>query len=360
MKHCHFLIQKKNEPIVGIELLKLKNQFLEGLKKIQDKLDGSIYQEKRKLLLDRREAAIANKKGGPRIVDKEAWEDISIEKTIRLADALTDAKFTSDVPRLISIHAPITNIINKLRVKGFFHPTKSRCSSNKFLAHLEDYEIVKCYSQIIHALLNYYAPVDNFSNIKGVVSQLRQGCVYTLAHKHNKKRSWVYLEYGQDCTILDGDRKLLAELPSSNFISQKSKKYPKLSFKNEIGLELDEILRKYSFRLYKSRAILSNCAVEGCPNLDIEIHHIQKLHRKKEKNGQISVIDLKGNRVKGIAAILTASNRKQIPLCRQHHIEFESGKFAKLDRTFLKEIYNTPIYHNQILQELYEKGQSKI
>ena len=351
---------KKCEPVVSIELLKLKNQFLEGLRKIQNESDESIYQKKRKLLLDRRKAAIENQKKGPRIVKKEDWKDISIEKTIRLADALTDAKLTSDVPRLISIHAPIIDIINKLRVKGFFHPTKSRCSSNRFLAHLENHEIVKCYSQIIHALLNYYAPVDNFSSIKGIVFQLKQGCVYTIAHKHNKNKSWVYLEYGQNCTILDGDQKLLAELPSENFISQKSTKYPKSSSKNSIGLELDEILRKYSFRLYKSKAILSECAVEGCTNSDIEIHHIQKLHRKKEKDGQISVLDLKGNRVKGIAAILTASNRKQIPLCRQHHLEFESGKFTKLDRSFLKEIYNTPIYHNQILQELYEKGTSDI
>lgn len=349
----------KSEPVVSIELLKLKNQYLDGLKKIQNEIDESIYQKKRKLLLDKRKAAIENKKIGPRIVKKEEWKDISIEKTIKLADALTDAKLTSDVPRLISIHAPITDIINKLRVKGFFHPTKSRCSSNRFLAHLENHEIVKCYSQIIHSLLNYYAPVDNFSNIKGLVYQLKQGCIYTIAHKHNKNKSWVYLNYGQNCTILD-KKKLLAELPNDNYISQKSTKYPESSFKNNIGLEIDEILKKYSFRLYKSTAILSECAVEGCTNSDIEIHHIQKLYRKKEKNGQISVLDVKGNRVKGIAAILTASNRKQIPLCRQHHLEFESGKFTKLNRSFLKEIYNTPIYHNQILQELYENGISDL
>lgn len=210
------------------------------------------------------------------------------------------------------------------------------------------------------ALLNYYAPVDNFSSIKNIVFQLKQGCVYTIAHKHNKNKSWVYLEYGQNCTILDGDQKLLAELPSENFISQKPTKYSRSSSKNIISLELDEILSKYSFRLYQSKTILSECAVKGCTNSDIKIHSIQKLRRKKEKDGQISVFGLKGNRIKGIAAILTALNRKQIPLCRQHHLEFESGKFTKLDRSFLKEIYNIPIYSNQILQELYEKGKSDI
>jgi hypothetical protein len=348
------------EPVVSIELLKLKNQYLEGLRKIQNGLDESIYQKKRKLLLNRRKATIENQKKSSQIVKKEDWKDIYIEKTIRLADSLTHAKLNSEVPRLISINAPIMDIINKLRVKGFFHPTKSRCSSNRFLVHLENYEIVNCYSQIMDALLNYYAPVDNFSSIKNIVIQLKQGCAYTIAHKHNKNKSWVYLEYGQNCTILDGDQKLLAELPSENFISQNPTKYPKSSSKNIISLKLDEILSKYSFRLYQSKTILSECAVKGCTNSDIEIHNIQKLHRKKEKDGQISVFGLKGNRIKGIAAILTVSNRKQIPLCRQHHLEFQSGKFTKLDRSFLKEIYNTSIYSNQILQELYEKGTSDI
>lgn len=350
---------KKTEPVVSIELLKLRNQFLEGLKKLQNEIDESIYETKRNLLLDRREAAIKNKKS-PRIVQKEAWFDITVEKTIRLADALTEAKLASDVPRTISINAPIVDIINKLRVKGFFHPTKSRFSSNRFLVHLEDHEIVRCYSQLIHALLNYYAPVDNFSNVKAISSQLKQGCVYTIAYKHKKNKNWVYLNYSKECTVLDGEKKILAELPSDKDISQKSKKYPSTRIKNSIGLELDEILRKYSFRLYKSKALLSGCAVEGCTNSDIEIHHIRKLHRRKEKDGKISVLDLKGTRVKGIAAILTASNRKQIPLCRQHHHEFESGKFSKLDGSFLKEIYNTPIFDNSILQELYEKGVSNI
>lgn len=348
----------KNQPVVSLELLRLKNEFLEGLAKLQSKLDESIYEKKRKLLLNRRDIALTNQKS-LRVVQKEAWKNISIEETNQLADALTDAKLASDVPRLISIHAPINEIVNRFRIKGFFHPTKSRYSSNRFMAHLEPYEIVRCYSQIIHTLLNYYSPVDNFSSIKGIVSQLKLGCVYTLAHKHNKTKHWVYLTYGRDCVIIeDKDQKVLAELPSDNYISQKSTKYPNLPINNTIGFELSEILRKYQFRLYRSNAILSNCAVENCQNSDIEIHHIKKLHRKIEKNGRISILDLKGNRVKGIAAILSASNRKQLPLCRQHHVEFESGKFTKINSSFLKEIYNTSIFDNQILEKLFNEGTS--
>ena len=45
-------------------------------------------------------------------------------------------------------------------------------------------------------------------------------------------------------------------------------------------------------------------------------------------------------RLSGISAILSAVNRKQIPLCSRHHLEFEVGKYSPLDVNFLKKIYN--------------------
>ena len=56
-----------------------------------------------------------------------------------------------------------------------------------------------------------------------------------------------------------------------------------------------------------------------------------RLHRKVDSNGGTSVIDRKGKRVKGLPAILTMLNRKQLPLCRKHHLEFEKGIFSNLD-----------------------------
>jgi Type II intron maturase len=344
----------ENQPVVSLELLKLKNDFLKGLGKLQSKLDKSIYEKKRKLLLDRKDMVLSNQKG-LKVVKKEAWKNISVEEM----NPLTDAILISDILRLISIHAPICDIVDRLRVKGFFHPTKSRYCSNRFIVHLETHEIVRGYSQIIHTLLNYYSPVDNFSSVKGIVSQLKLGCIYTLAHKHNKTKHWVYLTYGRDCTVMeDKSQKVLAELPSDNYISQKPEKYSNLCINSTIGFELSEILKKYQFRLYKSNAILSHCAVENCQNSDSEIYHLKKLHRKIEKDGRISILDLKNNKVKGIAAILSALNRKQLPLCRQHLVEFEKGQFTKINRLFLRKIYNTSIFDNQILEKLFNEGTS--
>jgi hypothetical protein len=77
----------------------------------------------------------------------------------------------------------------------------------------------------------------------------------------------------------------------------------------------------------------------GCQETEnIEVHHVRRLHRKVEKDGVISVLNMKGERVKGLAAVMTTLNRKQLPLCSKHHLEFEAGRFSPLDYSKLTSI----------------------
>jgi hypothetical protein len=82
--------------------------------------------------------------------------------------------------------------------------------------------------------------------------------------------------------------------------------------------------------------------VEGCDVYeDIEVHHIRRLHRKVEKDGKTSILDKSGKRVKGLAAVLSSINRKQVPLCPKHHLEMEKkGNFANLDYNKLARVLN--------------------
>ena len=70
----------------------------------------------------------------------------------------------------------------------------------------------------------------------------------------------------------------------------------------------------------------------------IEVHYIARLHRKVDSDNTTSVIDRKGKPVKGLLAILTMLNRKQLPLCRKHHLEFEKRIFSNLDTGKLKSV----------------------
>ena len=87
-------------------------------------------------------------------------------------------------------------------------------------------------------------------------------------------------------------------------------------------------------------SFFSSCSVKGCNNNDIEIHHMDRLKRTIKKNGMKAVVDKKGRTVTGIQAILTSIRRKQLPLCKSHHLEFESGKFSDLDHTKFNEVLN--------------------
>jgi len=83
------------------------------------------------------------------------------------------------------------------------------------------------------------------------------------------------------------------------------------------------------------------CSVLNCKETNnIEAHHVRALRRNVNKNGVTSAVDIKGNRVKGLPAVLTAINRKQIPICTKHHLEFERGEYIQLDYTKLSAVLN--------------------
>lgn len=83
---------------------------------------------------------------------------------------------------------------------------------------------MQCYSQLIYSLLCYYALADNISSIRGLATQLKLGCIHTIAYKHKKGKHWVYIEYGRDCEVIGDKDKRLVKLPSDLYISSSSTK----------------------------------------------------------------------------------------------------------------------------------------
>jgi hypothetical protein len=64
------------------------------------------------------------------------------------------------------------------------------------------------------------------------------------------------------------------------------------------------------------------------------------LYCKVNKVGIIFVLDIKSNRIKGLAAVLTFINREQLSLCSKHRLEFESGLFCLLDCFKLNKVFS--------------------
>lgn len=326
-----------------VKINTLKEQLIKELDLLISEEFDQVYNERRDKLLK-----VKNK------LDKSSSKaKISEAEALQLVDILTDTFLASTNARNVSISAPVKDILDNLRSKGFFHFTKKRpCSNTSFLLH-SDVEIIKAYSAVMYGLLSYYRAADNFSKVKSIISHLRKSCIFTLARKHNKKKAWAYETYGDDVRVKVDDSKVI-ELPTRDFVFRLGKKF--LIENSTLSFNLSYILDEHLSCLSIGRSYFVCCAVYGCTNSDIEIHHVKKLDRKVFYSGMVSFINRKNKRVKGLAAVLTAMNRKQLPLCRKHHFEFETGKYSTLDNKYLSSLYNTKIPDSKTLNVILRFG----
>ena len=322
-------------------------------KRFTDGIDNLIKQDLEAQYASRRQKVLGFKQQAAQ--GATDWNDVDEKTAIQLADVLTDATLGQLKPRAVSIAAPMRDIVERLATKGFY-TIKGKPSGNASLLHLSDVEIVECYSSIIYGYLNYFKPADNLSTVKGIAVGLRESCARTLARKHKKSLKWVYKTYTEEIAVhrLDQspvklpDRKWLSDFKQGFILREDGR------FGGEF--ELGSITRKYLFRLGVGNRMFSRCAVKGCSNLDIEIHHERKLQRKVEKDGKISVLSKSGRRVTGLGALMSAVRRKQLPLCTEHHAQFEKGVYSELEPAMLEELYRTEIPDAEVLREAFARG----
>lgn len=211
-------------------------------------------------------------------------------------------------------------IKEKLYVNQFVDKKFKPKSRNNLLI-AEDYHIINYYNSIAHGFLSYYRCCDNFTSVKDLVQyQLKYSLISTLKNKHKMgSRKQVILKYGTDIKVEVSDKQI-------NFIdaisTRKLKKEFLISPKKDPFKKLDRIYASFS----STKIFSGNCAVLGCINADIEIHHIKSLNRQfDKKTNNIIITNGKTKKLSGIEAYQSALNRKQLPLCKKHHLEFHKG-----------------------------------
>lgn len=162
-------------------------------------------------------------------------------------------------------------------------------------------------------------------------------CLKTLARKHKKNLKWALTFFTINVEAKTPNH-VIVSLPSAHEISQMNRKFLlKDTFQQS---DAQTVLNKYSLRLHSSSRLFSKCAVANCLNTDIEIHYVTKLGKRVDRDGKVIVVTSNNKRLSGLSAVLSAVNRKQIPLCSFHHLEFEVGNYSLLDSGFFKKIYN--------------------
>jgi retron-type reverse transcriptase len=333
------------------KLLALRDNYIAELDKIIENSRVSYLMDRRERVLARRKRHIEDETPSPH--DSPGWTAYSEETFIKAADALEEVTLERENARYVGVTAPMNKLVDKLAANGFFHPIRRTPVGNPKLSNLNDGEIILCYAQTMHGLLNYYRPADNYIKVKGLVENLRRSCASTLANKHKKNLAWAYVYYGEDISMQlpNGSSR---GLPSMKEVAERGKKF---LVSEESGFNLDLIMRRFHYRNNRGADMFSQCSVMGCPNTDIQIHHLRKLSRKVEKDGKTSIVTRSGRRVTGTAALLSSINRKQLPLCAEHHREFESGVYSDLDRRFISDILRLDTPDREVLAEAFGRGE---
>jgi hypothetical protein len=314
------------------KVIKARDNFLAELRQIEksviDETQEAAKEEAIKLY---------RKKQSLKFFHRSPFSKLSEREFARAAELLSLRTMDVTRSRRISIRFDVKGFYSKLADLGFYSAKRNLPLSVPKLIFLNDYEIISFYNSLIRGYLNWFRCSDNFSSTKNIIWTLRMSCLKTLARKHKKNLKWALIIFTINVEAKSPNG-IVFRLPSTHEISQMNTTFLlKDDFQQP---DAQNLLKKYSLRLHSSSHLFSKCAVAGCSNVDIEIHHVKKLGRRVDRNGKITVLTSNNKRLSGISAVLSAVNRKQIPLCSRHHLEFETGNYSTLDIDFLKKIYN--------------------
>lgn len=209
------------------------------------------------------------------------------------------------------VDAPVKKIVERLQKAGFCQAVRGRsffpCSKKAFVA-LEDHEIVMRFNSVWRGIYNYYSVCSNAHKLSWVMYILQYSCLMTLSHKHRRRVPKTIEQLGVfprvAYKLADGQAKV-AEFWRPEVW--------RVGFLPKPELEDFEIVLAKAYRLTRTH-LRSPCAV--CGESDgIEMHHVRALRK-----GNTSI-------TKGFNRILSAINRKQIPLCGTCHDAVHAGKY---------------------------------
>ena len=215
----------------------------------------------------------------------------------------------------------------KLRIKGIIN-VKGNPGSLSNLRAASNYQIVQYFNSLAHGLLSSYRCADDFNKLKGWINWfIRYSLVSTLKDKLKlPSRSAVFDRFGTDISTVNSQGKKINFI-TTNYIFSLQKEF--LRNLNKDG-HIDTLLKKSFVSLTKENIFFKKCAICGCSNTDIEIHHVRQLYRNVDNNNRV-IVKGRVKFLKGWKAVLSAINRKQITLCKKHLNDLHANKLLPND-----------------------------
>lgn len=241
------------------------------------------------------------------------------EKPIKLMKAGPTKGHLSRISPRLSFHAPIRKLIDRLVIRGYFTWSKTlgraRPTAMRSIVNLDHSTILQIYNYVIQGLLNYYKFADNRKSMGCIIHGLKGSCALTLALKYKQRTaSKIYKAYGSKLTCPETNRELYIPKSFSRF--EHTIKFSSIN----VNKSPEEIIKRaYTNRLTKS-SFGKRCIICGDHN-NIQMHHlkrIRELRKRAHKNWFIMQ--------------MAAINRKQVPLCANHHHRLHNNSLSDFER----------------------------
>lgn len=177
---------------------------------------------------------------------------------------------------------------------------------------LTPYEIVMHYAQILRGVYNYYGKVDRVRFIDYVFYLLHYSCAKTLARRQHLSMSKIFTKYGKTVRVStevhQKGKKVTKRIELPTFANIR-KQVPKTHVVGDPDPFNIMNFWRTSFKIY------TNCCI--CNSTDgVAMHHLNSLTNLKRKK-----------RKDRYEIIRVQLQRKQIPVCKQCHLDITHGKY---------------------------------
>jgi len=218
----------------------------------------------------------------------------------------------------LSFHAPTKKILEKLINQGFLKWNKNgtwlRATAVRRLINLEHADIIRYYQSIIYGILNYYSFVDNRPQLWWAIHGLKYSCARTLRLKYKLRfLSKTLRRFGRD--LKDPATGVTLKVPKTLGRTGHYHINPTNAF--------TLMSQKWTNKVTKSR-LGKACVI--CGVSPIEMHHVRKIK------------DLMNRKhLDWFTTQMAAINRKQVPLCKEHHIRLHNNTLTAPERVQYQE-----------------------
>jgi hypothetical protein len=213
----------------------------------------------------------------------------------------------------IALYVPLKTLSTKLEK----YMRNGTPASLPLLVNQPVEHIIEHYNAVMRGWYNYYQLAINVSELHYARYVLLYSLASTLAHKESSSVHKVFRKYGTDIRFVKPNGREI------HFFNQPIRRVKKTSSSlNSVDIQPQWWLRRTQSKLG------NHCAICDSSN-KVEMHHLRHIRKR-------------GQTLKGISLYMAAINRKQLPVCKQCHLDIHRGKYDGASLASLFEQLHAP------------------